>query len=209
MPPLAPAPGVARFTFKGTCNGINVFNVMHIKGHTGAAWNATDLHAVNVAADAAFRAYLLPWCSTDYTYIGSYAVDLTDAFGVDDTVPASSAGGRGSIGRIQSMACCITWKTSGHWRGGHGRTYLNGGGGGDFTNPTTWSGSYVTGTMAGANNFMLAVNTPTAGTTPALVILRRYSEKAPIPSGPIALPVTAAVVDSRIDTQRRRLGRDR
>lgn len=207
--PLQPVPGVARLNFNATTFGTPMTNVIHVKGQTGTAFSQAQLDTLTGTLATQWATRFCPLLANTYTMTGVHAVDLTSPFGVE-SFAASSASGTASPGSaLAGVACCISWKTAAHWRGGHGRTYLATPGGSNYLNGNTWLGTFVTAITAAAQAFLTDIAAISIGGSPAvMVIVRRQSGKTPL-IPPIAQPVTSAVVDSRIDTMRHRYGKDR
>jgi hypothetical protein len=111
-----------------------------------------------------------------------------------------------------STACCISWATQQRYRGGHPRTYLPTPVDGDLTDMTTFAGAYVTSVTTNANAFHADVNAMSAGAISSVtlgVVSFVHSKQWRTPPIFRDFVPGGAVVDNRIDTQRRRLGPDR
>jgi hypothetical protein len=208
MPALANVPGVARFVCTGVLDGINVANVMHVKGATGSAWSQADMNTMGTQMGLKWIARLVPLVTNAYTFTGVQGQDLTSPVAFSCNIAASQAGGKVGTRLPNSASCCITWKTAAHYRGGHARTYLPPTIASDLTVGTTLIGTYVTAVQAGAAGFLADINAVAVAGPPTLGLVRRQVNKVTLTT-PLFYPYTDAVVDSRIDTQRRRLGKDR
>jgi len=110
-----------------------------------------------------------------------------------------------------SAAICISWRVAQRYRGGHPRTYLPGMSTASMQDVTKWVATYADAVRVSADQFHLDINTHTAGTfgpfhlgTVSFVLRNEWR------SPPVFRDFTpaSALVDTRIDTQRRRLGPD-
>lgn len=210
MPALVPVPGTVRVVFKGTYDGAPTANVMHLHNGTGLPYTQPTVDAIATGMRAAYATAFLPLINSRFTLTEVNALDLSNNTGVVGVSTGSSIGSGGSQSQAlpASISLCVSWKTTTHYRGGHGRTYFAGHLMTDQLNSTTWSAATITAWSAAAANFKTAVGTIAVTPSVQLVILSRYHDKVARVT-PLVLPVVGATVDSRIDTQRRRLGRDR
>jgi hypothetical protein len=109
----------------------------------------------------------------------------------------------------------VSWKTNLHYRGGHGRSYLGGIPTAARVSNQLFTTTFTSALQTSANAFLTAVNAHVinTGNNSQLCILQRFRGMSGIPpkptplNPPIVSPVTTAVVHSRVDTQRRRLGK--
>jgi len=139
------------------------------------------------------------------------ATDLTSETApqiIDNITGETGSGGSGAA-VPQSAAACITWKIPRHYRGGHPRTYIGPLPTTAINNPTSLTTTYTDGLQTRANTFLAGVNSIVLGTATArLVCLHRYKDKVEL-DPPTTTLIDTAYCDSRIDSQRRRLGKDR
>jgi hypothetical protein len=119
-------------------------------------------------------------------------------------------------GKIQeslpaSVAACVSWPIGVHYRGGHPRSYLVGGNVVEMDTTRTWVPAFVSAASAAADAFHTGVESTAPGGDITFVehgvmsFVRKKLWREPPVFYRIAL---GARVDSRIDTQRRRLGPD-
>jgi hypothetical protein len=205
---LLHVPGCARITCHGVIQGTQIANVFHVRNITFQPWTQTEINAITTGVSLAYAAQFAPLGTTTFTYTGADGVDLTNDVGVTANVPASTPGIRSATGVSNATSCCITWKTAAHFRGGHARTYLPPPATSDITLGNTWTGAYSTAVQTAASAFITAVNGITSSIVPSLSLVRRIRNGAPI-NPPETYVITGALVDSRVDTMRRRLGKDR
>lgn len=133
----------------------------------------------------------------------------------DDTVDGYSASGVAGLHTGDStpanIAVCISWRIAPHYRGGHPRTYLCGVPN-DITGATSFAGSYLVEVQNAAGSFHNDVeDTGPIGDSIETVehgVVSFVTDKE-WRTPPIFRRIFSVGVDSRIDTQRRRLGPDR
>lgn len=113
-----------------------------------------------------------------------------------------------------SVAAVIGWKVAYRWRGGHPRSYFPAGVQNDVLNGHLWTDAAVANYQTGANDFLTGVNALTMGGAGGYLTCVRYVT-TPSPGAPpeylnppLDLRINNAIVDKRLDTQRRRLGPD-
>ena len=166
---------------------------------------------------------------------GVYAATLVQAFNpvvamnsVDAWDLSSPAGATGTGGTVHlgtrtggplptSVAAVCGWKVNYRWRGGHPRTYWPAGCTTDVGNGHLWGESARAAFEAGNEGFLSQMNALTLGGTGGYLTAIRYvhtvidsptAKHVEYFNPPLDLQISRAVVDARLDTQRRRLGPD-
>jgi len=110
-----------------------------------------------------------------------------------------------------NVAACIGWAVQQHYRGGHPRTYLCGIPNNEFATAKTFSSAFITAVTLAANNFQNLVNSSSRGNMSAVklgvvsFVLRKEWRSPPVFRDFV---VPGAHMDNRVDSMRRRLGRD-
>jgi hypothetical protein len=201
-------PGVLRCVMRGVADGVQIANVIHVFRGVISPWTAGDAQLQVNSMAATFVTRFQGLISNRYTFTGVEGTDLTNITGVVATAAASAAGTKTGTGTSNATAQCISWKTAAHFRGGHCRTYLFGPGTAELSLGTTWIGTHVTALKTAAINWITDVNTGAGLTGTQMVMVRRIKDKTVL-KPPLIFPILTADVDSRVDTQRRRLGKDR
>lgn len=208
VPALKPVPGVARVTCRGTAQGQAIVNVFHVKWTGGNHTSASILYIANVV-QAAYTAQFRPRLNSNWSGDSVRAVDLSSPTGEEATVSLTGQGTIAGVTTPQSAACCITWRIMRHYRGGHPRTYLGPIGQNAIESATSFTAVYQSDVQTAATTFKDAINAGTvAGAALRLVAVHRVVGGVEL-LVPETSDIVSAVVDSRIDTMRRRLGRDR
>lgn len=208
MPALRPVPAVARVTCRGTANGQAIVNVFHVKW-TGGNFDLPAITYVANLVKGAYEANFAPRLGSTWAGDTVRAVDLSLTAGQEATVALAGTSAGSAVQTPQSAACCVTWRIMRHYRGGHPRTYLGPLATTAIQNPTTLADAYVTQVITSANAFLSAINLgSTSGNTMRLVAVHRTQDQAEL-IVPQTSDIISATADTRIDTMRRRLGRDR
>jgi hypothetical protein len=110
-----------------------------------------------------------------------------------------------------NVAVCVGWRVQQHYKGGHPRTYLVGPPLSAQASSRTFDPAYVADVAIRANEFNLSVNSLTAGAWSGgklgivSFVFRKQWRDPPVFRDFVT---GSAHVDSRIDSMRRRLGRD-
>jgi hypothetical protein len=197
--------------FAGTYSLTNWINVQWLHLNGSGAIAHSDLENIANSAATAWGDNVVQLlsenCLLSYCQLVLYADgDVTDAIAT-----AGIAGAASGSALPASVSCCISWRIASHYRGGHPRTYLPGLNQEMMANVKTWDGGFRTSVANGATAFHTAIESLSGITNVSSIdhgtmsfvdagdwrdppVFRRFSGDV--------------VVDSRIDTQRRRLGPD-
>lgn len=124
--------------------------------------------------------------------------------GVDVSYPGTHAG----VVYPTNVAAVLSWKVNYRWRGGHFRSYLPAGSAGDVTGGRIWSTTFLTALNTGADAWRNALNGMTVGGTGGHLTGIRYFNEKQLLEVPLDLVIVDSTVHGRVDTQRRRLGRE-
>jgi len=143
--------------------------------------------------------------NVDAWYYGAGGIALAAARSVSGT------GGKAGVALPSNVALCVGWNVQQHYKGGHPRTYLAGPAADQLTGGRRFQQSYVDAVRGAANGFetdFSLVNLGGLGTLKLGVV--SFVNKNAWRTPPIFRDFTAngAHVDSRVDSMRRRLGRD-
>jgi hypothetical protein len=208
---LRPVLGVARVALNGTMNGIGFANIFHVR-HDPAetAWSSPTVTALATAMRGYYVARFIPILNSSVLLGDCVVIDLSSETGASAVASGSTAGGSTTLTGAQSSAQCISWKINRRYRGGHPRTYLPPpGGSAAITTGHTWSAGTVTAAKAAAAAFLGDVNGGDfGGVSGDLCCVHRYKDGVELAT-PLVDLIVGSDFDTRVDTQRRRLGRDR
>lgn len=209
MPALPASPGDVKITIVQSLAGVSVYNVLHASGPNSAGYTSTELGSLASAVRSAWVTNVIPLQATALTLTDVVVDDLSNDLGARGIASGSNAGTAGGTIVPASVAVCWSWKIANRYRGGHPRTYIGGVTASGMSNQNTWLSTYVTSHTNAATAIRTAINTTSVGgSTWTLICLSYYKDKALRPD-PVPRPISGVSVDTRIDSQRRRLGRDR
>jgi hypothetical protein len=208
-----PLPGLVihRFFFNGPGQPTPVANVLfHTKWSDSINHAVGDLQVLATTMRSAFQSYV--WVNQAQTWTLQYS--QSQSLGGDGnefvTTGAPAPGGAVS-GMPPQCAVCLSWKSTATWRGGRPRTYLPAvpqtavvpGGG------SALETAYATTLANNALEFMQTVNAITStGANPIMGFPSYYTNYTWRPV-PLFFPFTNVVVHQRLDSQRRRSGKER
>jgi len=211
MPPKPAVADVFRCAVRTTRSGRDQVNVFYLHGILRSGFFGYDQVDADAVALGVFNAYhdnLLPQLTTDTTLDDCTAVDLTNNTGVVGVHSGSGSGGLAGVALPSNVALCVSWRESLHYRGGHPRSYMGGVSGTFLADPrhvtTSFAGIMSTAALA----FRTAVNalTSTAASSYKLSGVH-YRLADAVQTPPLVKDITGVLVNTRLDSQRRRLGK--
>jgi len=208
MPALPNAPGSVRVAVAGTFNGRTVANILHFNAGV-SAYTQSELNGLATSVRATWVTNMLPLITSAYSVTTVTTTDLTSPTAFVGSATGSDPGGSGGVTQSAQVATCITWRIGRHYRGGHPRTYLVGpGAASNYTLPGSFSGAFLTLTATRIAAMLTAIGgfTPPSGGVPWSLCCLHYKLNGAVLTLPTPDPITAGVVNARVDTQRRRLG---
>lgn len=135
----------------------------------------------------------------------------TGAIATDNTV-RSGTGGSTSLLPV-SIACCVSWKINRRYRGGHPRIYVPAAVMANVINGNTWLGTYLTAVQTAWRSMRTSINGAAGASAPyTLVNVSYYQAHQGYPNDlrpvPVVDTIQDAIVHTRIDSMRRRTGRE-
>lgn len=208
----APVAGVARVVFRGLAISQPIVNVMHVLnggGPPGSPYTQSQIDQLATSMASLFLGNLVPLAGTDYTGLDCTATDLSSDLGLSAIAPMVGAGSGTGATTPMSACVCISWKIGRHYRGGHPRTYIGPLASTSIASRTSFTTTFTNTANNGATAFRNAVNALIlGGSTQKLVCVHRVQGGVQL-ADPLVDPIIGNSVDTRLDTQRRRLGRDR
>lgn len=208
MPAMPPVVNTVKATVHGLLGPVAYDNVFHLQ-FTGPPPTAAD--CITLATDVLNSyntSFISLLSSGSARTTGCDVVDLTSNTSASGTVSLTTAGTRAGGTLTNNSATVISWHINLRYRGGHPRTYLPPGCVPDLLDTNLWTTSYIAAVNSGASSFRAAINAIAIGaTTYKLAIVSYTSGGLPRPT-PFVLLVQGNAVHGRIDSQRRRLGRE-
>lgn len=200
-----------RVSVTGLLSGQNIVNVFHMSDTTNSTrvYVQGQLDAMSTQIRNAWKTTFLPRQSaTDFQLSQVLVQDIGHSLGLVGVAAGTDNGGRPGTSLPANVACCVSWRTPLHFRGGHARTYLAGAVQADQNGATSWASASITAWLTAATNFLAAIQAPVASMTPVMCMLSR-TRGGVLFDPPERYSISSPVIDTRIDSMRRRLGKDR
>lgn len=213
MPRLPDVPNVVRMVLTGTMNGQPWAAVQYAR-FTGVSPTSAQLATAATAVGGAFRDALAQLCPSTTVLTQVQLIDLTSLDAAVGSAAVSHAGTRIGTGLPNNAALVASYKINVRYRGGHPRTYWPAGVTTDVTSGRLWAGAFLTLADGACTDYVGDVNAiALSGGLLVFSAVSYYSkEVTPTPphlrSTPLVVPVTTVEVHPRVDTQRRRLGKE-
>jgi len=208
-----PPAGTVRISLDQNCRSAQIANVFWIRNGSGATPNSGDLQALLNWVGGQFDSRLMQHLSTDLKLTSGSAIYYEaggEAFGTD--VAFNGSGADPSDLTPANVAMVISWRVRARYRGGHPRTYLGGLGVDTQLDNVSFKDTFVNSVRVSADQFHADINAFTAGQLSDLhlgTVSFQLDNKWRAPAVFRDFTPAAALVDNRIDSQRRRLGPDR
>lgn len=209
MVALPPVSGVAKIVVKQTLGTVNVFNVLHAQTNDNHPGTASELLNLATAVRTAWVTNVLPLQNAVLSLTDVVCTDLSSDTGAEATVTGLTAGGNQGIATPANCAICWSWRIGRRYRGGHPRTYIGGLSTTDTAGPNTIVAARITAHQAAAVALRSAINSAATSNGAWQLVVVHYRRAKQVLPVPLVSTVNAVTVDSRLDSQRRRLGRDR
>lgn len=217
-------------TLVGTYQGALFNNTLHFHAEAplGTGITSTHLDTFNTSISSAW--------STNLAALMNPLAILTDVNSILLTTRTSPTayshlatpvpGTRTGTPPPTSAAVCVSWHINRRYRGGHGRIYLPAANTTDITNGRTLAGAFVISANTAVAAFQAALENLSLNSVPMNFVVLSYYESTPdtsrpkpVPPGgyynhstlrstPVPFIITSAKVRTRLDTQRRRLGKE-
>jgi hypothetical protein len=214
MARLGPLPNVAnvcKVRLIGQFYGHTWVNVMYAR-FTGGTINQAALDTFSSAIRIAWVANMAARYITNSGLTSVEVTDLTTRTGLQSVDSVGGTGSDATAGAPASAAICVSLVNGKRYRGGHPRQYLSGVNASAYTNGSTISNTVANNYKNSYTAFINAINAlTTGGATWDVVSVGFYQSAAGVQSyriPPEVLKITAVKVHTRLDTQRRRLGKE-
>lgn len=201
-----------KLVFYGTFGSASWANVMWLYLTGSGEIVHDDLLDLAGGASTAYSDNFMPLLSSASTLKACQTVLYFDGDVFDAIVPVSVPGSAVLTQNFPAnVSLCISWKIASHYRGGHPRTYLCGHGTPQQASTTQWTTTYADAAVSAATGFhndLEGLGPIGSGITTVEHGIISFQSAGSWRSPPIFRRINDAVVDQRMDTQRRRLGRD-
>jgi hypothetical protein len=208
----APVPKCVRVSIEQTYgDDPGVTNVFHVASVDAGPYDSGILSQI---AEKVFTAF-----TTNFRVVQGSALSYTHAIAKDLSVDAGAEGvfvpSSPVVGAVSSAplpancALVVSWKESGSYRGGHPRTYLTAIPAADVLDPQHVASAYATAVQTAAETFRTDVTAGTeiTGFTAMELVVVHFLRHLVTLAPPEVQPLLAALVNVRLDSQRRRLKR--
>jgi len=212
-PRPTPPNRVCKLVFAGSLLEAQWMNVMWLFLTGSGEITAGDLTTLAEGCGSAYADNFMPLLSVN-SIIEAVEVVLYDSVDGDLSVVSTVAvpGSISTAGDNAGVSACISWAIRAHYRGGHPRTYLCGLANAEEGSATSWTTAFQADLTSGAQAFHSAIEglgPIGAGITDVEHGVVSFVLNNAWRTPPVFRRILTAVVDSRMDTQRRRLGKDR
>lgn len=211
--PKPPLPGLlkAQMLIQGVIGSqtINAANVLHTLCATPGPYTPAQLTTYATSFYNAFNTRFAQYMSTSYHYNGCVVTAL-DGTGVQGLYSHTAAGTDAGTVLSPGQTVAITWKANIAWRGGRPRTYLAGITNAFTVNPggSGLNSSRTSALATSAIGFIGDINALTIASGATTLGFPSYYSKYQFRPTPIFYFFTTAVVHDRLDSQRRRNGKE-
>lgn len=213
MTTLPDAPGIIQVVCKGNNDAAKWANVFHCRNN-GSDPDVAMLNTFASDFATAYDGHLMEHVENEVFLTEIIATDLTTHTAAQGSWSGSVEGDYAGQPYPAQVAVVISWKQALRFRGGHPRTYLTGiplaaGASNRLISPT-----YQADYLSDALGFLAAVNAITLGGADVELGMLSYYSKVVNPTPPHLRtdphfePFYDAAVHDRLDTQRRRLGKE-
>jgi hypothetical protein len=184
-------------------------NVLHARWRDSLNHTLSDLTTFMNQMNAGWDNDVLTQMSNVWFHVATVVQSL-GGDGLEVSLTQNVAGGTGTESLPPQCAACITWKSGIIQRGGRARTYLPGTPTAALVSP---HGSQLTGTFTSslhtqAQAFLTLVSGITIGSVGIDMGVPSYYSKCQLRGVPVWYPFFAPAVHERIDSQRRRSGKE-
>jgi hypothetical protein len=207
MPALPSASACLKVRFGGIYGTAKWNCIIHTQ-YVGVVPTAADLATYAQAVGTLWSTQLSALHSNAVTLSTVDVIDLSSPTSAETTQSMVHPGTRGVADLPASLSLVSSWHANIRYRGGHPRNYWPAGISTDMANTINWTSTAITEFQAAFQAFLNGLNAiAVAGGSSHMILLSYFSNHALRPT-PLPIPITAGVVHSRVDTQRRRLGKE-
>lgn len=210
--PHPPIPaGIGRIFISGIYGGAEWGNAFNIQGTTSGTPSQTDWDNVVQGVLNAYQSHIMPLQSTASTCQEAKGVYVPSPGNELISIRSSTTvGGQTGTGLTAQVAGVISWGIGAYYRGGHPRTYVPAMSNSNTATESTFTTAFATLLETDGAAFVTAVNAVTSGAfTGVKLVTVAYARHNAWLGTPLVFPIVNASAHLRIDTQRRRLGKER
>lgn len=209
MPTLPSAAKILRCTYSGTYGSTKWVNVFHLR-YTGTLTTQADADSITASLQSAWASNIASLVHTTCSLTQTTLQDLSSLTSPQSVNSTPHAGSSASAYNMPAnVALVVSFKIGRRYRGGHPRMYVPAQVQNNTVNSNQWTGTWVLTAKNAMTAWVGALNaiTTTGITLSEAGSLSYYSGHALRPT-PVFDPYILTVVHSRVDTMRRRLGKE-
>jgi hypothetical protein len=188
---------------------VRAANVLHARWNDNVNHLLADVALVCNHFQTHWVARMQGSIAGQYT-MGPWTVQSLGGDGLISTLSNTAPGAGTGFPNPPQCAVCITWQSGIVARGGRGRTYLPGipGAANVQAGSPALQSSYTGPLTTAANGFLNDMAADVYGSTGITIGIPSYYNKCAFRPVPLFFPIHAAVVHDRLDSQRRRSGKE-
>lgn len=207
MPALANVPSVCRIRFQGFVFSQPWVNILHLR-YTGTPPTSAELQTLCASLGGDWTTALRALYATTSQLNVVDATDLTSPTSAFGTNTQAVIGTRAGTGLPANCCFVVSYHIDMRWRGGHIRNYWAAGVTADLAGGRGLDTTPLSQFNAGATAWLNALSAKSLGGRTWSLVGVRYTSGGVALADPIVLPVTSIHVHDRMDSQRRRLGKE-
>lgn len=207
MPPLPNVNNVLRLRYIGTVHGSAFNNILHLMFQGGPP-TVADCNGIATQAFNAYATNLMQLVDVNSILTRCEVQDLTSPTANEGSHDGSQAGSIATQSGPASLALVVSQIINFRYRGGHPRFYVPGPTMLEVLNGKVWTNTFLTSARAQATSFRSALNAIVQGTMTFQMATVSYRTAHALRPTPLPFVVQQLVVHGRVDTQRRRLGKE-
>lgn len=208
---MPPVPLTCKVQLLGTYGTTNWANVFYVR-YTTPDPTVTAVTALATAINSQWFLYMKSMHAVALVLNSVNVIDLNDVEGNQGSAVSGTAGTKAGDSLPANIAMCATKVIARRYRGGHPRMYLPAMVWADTLDQRNWKGSTVTAVQGSLNSFLSGINGSAPAGMGAVEMVNVSFWYSPVKGQPPVLRAAPIVdkimsfkVDSRIDSQRRRL----
>jgi hypothetical protein len=202
------APAGLKIRFLGTTQGLPFVNVFHAQ-HSAATVTANDLQTFANGIHSAAQTNLVTAYYTGTSINTIEVTDISSALGPVATNTAGVPGGRTAANlNPVNVSYAVSWNQSLHYRGGHPRNYIPLSAVADISGGRLLASGVASALSSQWAAYLTAFNAVVSGTVTITMGMFQYHSHHVIVNPPQFFAYTGVRVHGRVDSQRRRLGKE-
>lgn len=207
MPPLPPVSSAVKIRLIGTYFFRPWNNIIYAQ-YSVPTPTAANLSAYASALATVWGTNVAPLCNTAVSLTAIDVIDIASATGASASVSVAIPGTLTGQALPIQAAMVASWHINLRYRGGHPRSYVPAGVPASTVNGNTWTSTFITSAVASMTGFLNGMNGISLGGGSSFMIAVSYHTAHAVRPTPLKNAVQSVSVHPRLDTQRRRLGKE-